>query len=152
MSPAILEHINITVLDPESYAAKLCKIFDWHIRWSGSSMDNGHTVHIGSKDSYIALYTNNTSADKIRSSSSAYSELNHIAMTVEDLDAVEAKVIAAGYEPHNHGDYEPGRRFYFHDENGLEYEVVSYLSQKQIKRKQILKQLGTMSRNGALMR
>lgn len=73
-------------------------------------------------------------------------------MTVEDLDAVEAKVIAAGYEPHNHGDYEPGRRFYFHDENGLEYEVVSYLSQKQIKRKQILKQLGTMSRNGALMR
>ena len=91
MSPAILEHINITVLDPESYAAKLCKIFDWHIRWSGSSMDNGHTVHIGSKDSYIALYTNNTSADKIRSSSSAYSELNHIAMTVEDLDAVEAK-------------------------------------------------------------
>ena len=52
--------------------------------------------------------------------------LNHIAVTVEDLDATEAKIIAAGYETENHGDYEPGRRFYFHDENRLEYEVVSY--------------------------
>jgi len=126
MSPAILEHINITVLDPDNYAAKLCKLFDWHIRWSGPSMDNGHTVHVGSENSYIALYANTESADKMRSSSCTYSELNHIALTVDNLDAVEAKVIAAGYAPHNHGDYEPGRRFYFHDENGLEYEVVSY--------------------------
>ncbi|MFT4811430.1 MAG: hypothetical protein ACI9LX_004807 [Paraglaciecola sp.] len=28
--------------------------------------------------------------------------------------------------PYNHGDYEPGRRFYFNLEEGIEIEVVSY--------------------------
>ena len=29
-------------------------------------------------------------------------------------------------EPFNHDDYEPGRRFYFFDWDGIEFEVVSY--------------------------
>jgi hypothetical protein len=45
---------------------------------------------------------------------------------VNDLDAVETRVKARGYEPVNHADYEPGRRFYFREENGIEIEVVSY--------------------------
>ena len=32
----------------------------------------------------------------------------------------------AGLEPFSHGDYEPGRRFYFLDPDGIEYEVISY--------------------------
>jgi hypothetical protein len=52
--------------------------------------------------------------------------LNHVAIVVDDLDATEAKIIAAGYETLNHGDYEPGRRFYFYDDDRIEYEVVSY--------------------------
>ena len=28
--------------------------------------------------------------------------------------------------PFNHGDYDPGRRFYFLDPDGIEYEVISY--------------------------
>jgi catechol 2,3-dioxygenase-like lactoylglutathione lyase family enzyme len=52
--------------------------------------------------------------------------MNHIGVVVEDLDAVEAKVAAAGFETFNHGDYEPGRRFYFYDHDGIEFEVVSY--------------------------
>ena len=51
---------------------------------------------------------------------------NHIAVTVDDIDAMEAKVAAAGYEPRAHGDYEPGRRFYFYDHDGIEFEVVQY--------------------------
>ena len=47
-------------------------------------------------------------------------------VVVEDLDGVEAKVKAAGYHPHNHGDYEPGRRFYFDGPDNIEIEVVSY--------------------------
>jgi glyoxylase I family protein len=27
---------------------------------------------------------------------------------------------------HNHDDYEPGRRFYYNDEDGIEFEVVNY--------------------------
>jgi hypothetical protein len=45
---------------------------------------------------------------------------------VEDLDLIEKRVIAAGFAPYNHGDYEPGKRFYFNDHDDIEYEVVSY--------------------------
>ena len=52
--------------------------------------------------------------------------LNHIGVEVDDLDAIEAKVVAAGLKPFGHADYDPGRRFYFLDPDGIEYEVVSY--------------------------
>jgi catechol 2,3-dioxygenase-like lactoylglutathione lyase family enzyme len=52
--------------------------------------------------------------------------LNHIGVVVEDLDAIEAKVKEAGFHPHNHADYEPGRRFYFDGPDDIEIEVVSY--------------------------
>jgi hypothetical protein len=52
--------------------------------------------------------------------------LNHIALVVDDLDAVEARVVGASFATHSHADYEPGRRFYFHDQDNIEYEVVSY--------------------------
>ena len=45
---------------------------------------------------------------------------------VDDLDAVEARAEALGFKPFGHGDYEPGRRFYILDEDGIEFEVVSY--------------------------
>ncbi len=47
---------------------------------------------------------------------------------VDDLNAVETKVIAAGLFPHSHSDFDPGRRFYFDDTDGIEYEVASYTS------------------------
>lgn len=64
--------------------------------------------------------------DAQQSSYAQKAGLNHIAVVVDDLDAVEAKVIARGYETHSHADYEPGRRFYFREENGIEIEVVEY--------------------------
>jgi len=125
MTNATLEHVNITVSDPQRSAALLRDLFGWQIRWEGPSMADGHTIHIGTKDSYIALYTN----PEVRAADPMFNKgepMNHIGITVDDLDAVEAKVIAAGLEPFNHGDYEPGRRFYFFDWNGIEWEVVSY--------------------------
>jgi hypothetical protein len=38
---------------------------------------------------------------------------------------VEKKIKSNGFIPHSYGDYEPGRRFYFDLEYGVE-EVVSY--------------------------
>ena len=52
--------------------------------------------------------------------------LNHIGLVVDDLDGAEAVVAAAGLVPFNHMDYEPGRRFYFFDWDGIEFEIVSY--------------------------
>ena len=45
---------------------------------------------------------------------------------IDDLDAVELRVKAAGLTPFSQSDYAPGRRFYFLDPDGIEYEVVSY--------------------------
>ena len=55
-----------------------------------------------------------------------YVGLNHIGVMVDDLETVEQRVLQHGFKIHNYGDYEPGRRFYFDDEDGIEFEVVSY--------------------------
>lgn len=125
MTIATLEHVNMTVSDPQRSAALMRDLFGWHIRWEGPSMSGGHTIHVGTDDQYLALYTN---AD-VKAADPGFRKgepMNHVAMTVDDLDAVEAKVVAAGLKPFGHDDYDPGRRFYFFDWNGIEFEIVSY--------------------------
>jgi catechol 2,3-dioxygenase-like lactoylglutathione lyase family enzyme len=120
-----IEHVNVTVSDPDRAASLMESVFGWQVRWQGPSMAGGRTVHVGTDENYVALYT---ARDK------AYSEddfvkgrpLNHIGVEVDALDETESRVIAAGLTPFSHGDYEPGRRFYFLDHDGIEYEVVSY--------------------------
>lgn len=121
-----LEHVNICVPDPKASSALLCDLFGWHVRWEGAAIDNGFTVHVGDDDSYLALYA---PARDLAPEGARYSRvagLNHIGVVVDDLDAVEARAKAAGYKTHNHGDYEPGRRFYFDGPDGIEFEVVQY--------------------------
>jgi catechol 2,3-dioxygenase-like lactoylglutathione lyase family enzyme len=125
MSKPRIEHVNVTVTDPERAAKLLAALFGWHVRWRGAARDGGHTIHVGSDDHYIALYTGGNvtySADDFAKGR----PLNHIGVEVDDLDATEGRVVAAGLKPFSHGDYEPGRRFYFLDPDGIEYEVVSY--------------------------
>lgn len=125
MSKPRIEHVNVTVTDPERAAKLMAELFGWHVRWRGAARDGGHTIHVGSDDHYIALYTGGNvtySADDFAKGR----PLNHIGVEVDDLDATEARVAAAGLKPFSHGDYEPGRRFYFLDPDGIEYEVVSY--------------------------
>lgn len=119
---AELEHVNVTVADAEATAKMLCELFDWRVRWSGAAKENGYTFHVGPETSYVAVY----SPPEGRTPPRGPDRLNHIGVVVDDLDAVEAKVKALGYAPHSHADYEPGRRFYFDEENGIEIEVVSY--------------------------
>ncbi len=125
-NPARVEHVNITVTDPRATARILSALFGWKIRWEGAAKDNGHTVHVGSDDSYLALYA---PAAPLTGQVERYvkrGSLNHVGLVVDDLDAAERAVRAAGYEPHSHADYEPGRRFYFDGDDGVEYELVSY--------------------------
>ncbi len=121
-----LEHLNVTVKDTAATAAMLCDLFGWEIRWEGASINDGYSVHVGSKTTYLALYSPPTALTAPGDSYHTRAGLNHVGVVVEDLDAVEAKVKARGYLPNSHQDYEPGRRFYFDDENGVEFEVVSY--------------------------
>ena len=122
---SFLEHVNITVSNPQRSAAILCDLFDWHVRWEGAAKNGGTTLHVGTKDSYVAVYS---MGGDVRPTDTygTVGGLNHIGVVVDDLAATEARVIAMGFTPHNHGDYEPGRRFYFNDDDGIEIEVVSY--------------------------
>lgn len=120
-----LEHINVTVSDTEFTATILAKIFDWKIRWAGAAKDNGKTIHLGADDTYLALYSH-TDKHLADTSHKTIRQLNHIGIQVDDLEIIEKRVKAAGLLSFNHGDYEPGRRFYFNLDDGLEIEVVSY--------------------------
>jgi len=125
-TPARLEHVNLTVPDAKATAAMLCRLFGWHVRWEGPALGHGYTLHVGNQATYLAVYSPSGEAAGVSIDKSRIGHLNHVGVVVDDLDAVEASVKAEGYEPYSHGDYEPGRRFYFDDENGIEYEVVSY--------------------------
>lgn len=126
MTEATLEHINLTVRDPLATAAVLDKIFGWKIRWQGESLYEGFTVHVGGEHSYLALYAHKDLKPNNVESYFHLQGLNHLGVVVDDLDATEIKVQEAGYTPKSHADYEPGKRFYFEDNDGLEIEVISY--------------------------
>jgi len=123
---ARLEHTNYTVADPDKTAAWMCDLFGWHVRWSGTAMQTGRTVHVGDDTHYLALYTPGDPNSAKDDNYKTIGGLNHLAVVVDDIHEMEKRVAAAGFNPHNHGDYEPGHRFYFNDSDGIEYEVVSY--------------------------
>jgi len=126
MASLRLEQVNVTVRDPARTARLMQDLFGWRIRWQGAARDGGSTIHVGSERHYLALYTGRDAtyddADFAKGR-----PLNHIGVEVDDLDATEARVVAAGLKPFSHDDYVPGRRFYFLDPDGIEYEIVSYL-------------------------
>jgi catechol 2,3-dioxygenase-like lactoylglutathione lyase family enzyme len=103
----------------------MAAIFGWRVRWQGPARDGGRTIHVGTDDHYLALYTGRGVAYTAEDFAKGR-PLNHIGVEVDDLDAAEARVVAAGLTPFSHGDYAPGRRFYVLDPDGIEYEVVSY--------------------------
>ena len=125
---ARLEHVNMTVKDPTATGAMLQRIFGWRIRWQGAAINGGFTIHLGDDDTYLAIYSgpDDTLTSRGDQSYRTAGGLNHIGVVVDDLDAIEQKVRSEGLTPQAHADYEPGRRFYFDDHDGIEIEVISY--------------------------
>jgi glyoxylase I family protein len=91
----------------------------------GPAALGGRTIHVGSDDFYIAVYQPEDS-DGTALAHRKGEPLNHVGFQVDDLDETERRAIALGLTPFSHGDYHPGRRFYFFDRDGIEYEIVSY--------------------------
>jgi len=126
MTTAHLEHANITVSNAANTAKWMQDLFGWHQRWQGPTQDGGLSLHIGTDNSYLALYQPPRPRAQGKSDYLTAGGLNHVGVVVQDLDASEAKVKALGFKPHTHADYEPGRRFYFNDSDGIEFELVQY--------------------------
>ena len=122
MPQGFLEHANITVSDPDRSSALLQQLCGWRERWRGPSQLGGWTIHVGNEREYIAVYTDEGKGGPYAKGA----PLNHIGLVVDDLDGAEAVVVAGGLVPFGHADYEPGRRFYFFDWDGIEFEIMSY--------------------------
>jgi len=131
MNSSSLEHVNVTVAQPQRTAALLCELFDWQIRWQGASIDNGYSMHVGNDRDYIAIYSQPSVQGQADNSYRTGGGLNHIGVLVDDLQATEQRVLAAGLETFSHQTYEPGSRFYFRDYDGIEFEVLSYATTDQ---------------------
>ena len=122
-----VEHVNLTVSDPDRSAAVLERIFGWSVRWQGTSPMGGRVVHVGNDSSYIAFYSPPGELPEARTGDSmSRPGFNHLGVVVDDLERVESKVREEGLQPYGHEDYDPGRRFYFIDGNAIEFEVVQY--------------------------
>lgn len=124
MPKGFVEHANLTVSNPDRSSALLQQLCGWHERWRGPAVAGGDIIHVGEERSYIVLYAKGSDTEPAHYSKGQ--PLNHIGLVVDDLDAAESIVIAAGLKPFSHADYEPGRRFYFFDWDGIEFEMVSY--------------------------
>jgi glyoxylase I family protein len=122
MHKGTIEHVNLTVSDIERSSAFFQNLLGWAQRWRGPALNGGETVHVGDEHSYLALYTDREPHGRFAKGA----PLNHVGLLVDDLAAAERVVLDAGLETFNHADYEPGRRFYFFDWDGIEFEVVSY--------------------------
>ena len=122
MHKGTIEHANLTVSDIERSSKLFQSLLGWRERWRGPARDGGETIHVGDERSYLALYTDRQPLPRFAKGQ----PLNHVGVVVDDLDAAERLVLDAGLETFNHADYEPGRRFYFFDWDGIEFEVVSY--------------------------
>ncbi len=125
MPKGYLEHANISVTRPDRSAELFRQLLGWVERWRGESQLGGRTIHVGDPENgqtYLAIYTGGHVQGEFKKGQ----PLNHIAFVIDDLQAAEQVVVAAGLEPFGHDDYEPGKRFYFFDWDGIEFEVVSY--------------------------
>jgi predicted enzyme related to lactoylglutathione lyase len=119
---AVLEHVNVTTTSARETAQLMSDVFGWKIGWEGPAKLGGYSIHVGTGGAYVALYT---PPEGLREAAGV-GQPNHVGVCVTDISATETKIRAAGYEPYAHADYFPGRRFYFRDRGGVEFEVVSY--------------------------
>lgn len=127
MKQGLFEHVNMTVSDPDKTAQMLADLFGWKVRWSGDSIHNGRSVHVGTDDAYVALYSVGSPRQlETNENYKLAGAVNHLGIVVDDLAAAEKRILEHGIKTHSHQTYDPGSRFYFHDHDNIEYEVVSY--------------------------
>ncbi len=123
----ILEHVNMTVSDVERSAKFYGDLLGLEIRWRGETANGWPAIHVGDQRSYLALFQSPspTPADE----DYARVGLNHFGFVVDDLETAKARLLKLGVLPRAEHDYEPGKRFYFCDPDGIEVELIEYAPQ-----------------------
>ncbi|MCP3904999.1 MAG: VOC family protein [Planctomycetes bacterium] len=121
-----LEHVNLTVSDLDRSVDFYRRLLGYEVRWRREAADDlPAAAHVGDENHYIAMFQSAPAPAMAPVSYDAVG-LNHFGFVVDDLDAARDRLRDLGVEPHSEADYDPGRRLYFHDPDGIEVELVEY--------------------------
>jgi catechol 2,3-dioxygenase-like lactoylglutathione lyase family enzyme len=126
---ARLDHANLIVRDIDETIRFLQTAFpDFRVRGGGTGPTGARWVHVGNDDTYLAL--NQATADAEPWTPYAGKPgLNHLGFAVDDADALQARLRAAGYKDSTVPNSHPARRrVYFYDKEGNDWEFVEYLT------------------------
>ena len=130
-----MEHANLHVRHFDDAARFLKTAFpEFYVR-SESVTDGLRWMHIGTDDTYIAL--NETSVDRNPDSAPYDGKpgVNHLGYEVDDVDALQERLAAAGFRDSTYPNKHPHRkRVYFYDADGNDWEFVQYFSDKPSER------------------
>ncbi|MBB1312858.1 VOC family protein [Aliivibrio sp. SR45-2] len=127
------EHANITVPNIDAAIAFLLNAApDFRVKIDQTPVGSYRWAHVGNDEYYFALQEpkDATSSQDTRK---PYHNIgvNHIGMIVDNLDHLQEKLLALGYEQNGLVTQEKhGRRTYFYDKAGFEWELVEYDSEK----------------------
>jgi catechol 2,3-dioxygenase-like lactoylglutathione lyase family enzyme len=125
-----LDHANLSVHDLDETIRFLRSAMpDLRVRGEGKTWGGGRWVHLGTDEFYLAL----SDAPKVpREPWVPYSGepgTNHLGFEVDDVEALRARMRAAGYSDSTPPNSHPHRRrVYFYDRAGSDWEFVQYLS------------------------
>lgn len=123
-----LEHVNLTVSDLDAAAKFYGELLGLKIRWRREpGSPETPAIHIGDDRSYLALFqADPAKAGRLDEPEYGRVGFNHVGLVVDDLDAKVAWLAQRGIETEIEDSYEPGRRAYFYDPDGIEVELVEY--------------------------
>lgn len=120
-----LEHVNMSVADLERSIEFYRGALGFEPRWRGTNSSGEPAAHVGNAVNYIALFQVG-GGERAGEPDYDRAGLNHFGWVVEDLAAAKRRLAELGVTPHFEQDYEPGRRLYFFDPDGIEVELVEY--------------------------
>ena len=127
---ARLEHANLQVKDLDAVLRFVQTAFpEFKLRGDGLSWTGSRWVHVGSDESYLALYQASQPPAEPWEPYAGKPGLNHLGFEVGDAEALRARLLAGGYEESTVPNAHPHRRrIYFYDPDGNDWEFVQYLT------------------------
>ena len=125
-----LEHANLAVRDVDGAIRFLRTAFpEFRVRHEGKTWQGWRWVHLGTDDVYLALNEAPKEPAETWEPYRGKPGLNHLGFEVDDVEALRARLAAAGYRDTTvPNDHPHRRRVYFHDAEGNDWEFVEYRS------------------------
>ncbi len=125
-----LEHANLIVRDIDQMARFLTSAFP-EFENRGGGINNGRRwIHLGTETTYIALSEATEEPLEEWHPYNGNPGLNHLGFEVDDVDALQRRMTAAGYRNSTYPNNHPHRkRVYFYDLEGNDWEFIQYYSE-----------------------